>query len=144
MDVAGVADALIRGRQTKRGFLDRAVPLDTVREILSVARYAPSSSFAAPVGLIFTMDRRLERASFICYGCFLQNIMLAARARGLDTCPQQIWSLQYAVLREHLAIPDSELVVAGMSLGYADNSLPENRMQLRKLELEEFVSVVRA
>ncbi|WP_439687573.1 Nitroreductase [Cupriavidus oxalaticus] len=227
MDVAGVVDALIRGRQTKRGFLDRAVPLDTVREILSVARYAPSSSntqpwrchivvgdarerlvdaavdayradpenlepeypffprplhepysarfntfrgqlgdaqgvprndkagrrrdverqfrfFDAPVGLIFTMDRRLERASFICYGCFLQNIMLAARARGLDTCPQQIWSLQYAVLREHLAIPDSELVVAGMSLGYADDSLPENRMQLRKLELEEFVSVVGA
>ncbi|MNT36181.1 Nitroreductase family protein [compost metagenome] len=90
------------------------------------------------------MDRRLERASFICYGCFLQNIMLAARARGLDTCPQQIWSLQYAVLREHLAIPDSELVVAGMSLGYADDSLPENRMQLRKLELDEFVSVVGA
>ncbi|MGN5479253.1 hypothetical protein ACTMU2_26840 [Cupriavidus basilensis] len=37
--------------------------------------------FDAPIGLIFTMDRRLEWASFICYGCFLQNIMLAARAR---------------------------------------------------------------
>ncbi|WP_354684326.1 nitroreductase [Cupriavidus necator] len=227
MDVAVVVDALIRGRQTKRGFLDRAVPLDTVREILSVAKYAPSSSntqpwrcyivvgeararlvdaavqayradpeklepeypffpqplhepyserfntfrgqlgdaqgvhrsdkvgrrrdverqfrfFDAPVGFIFTMDRRLERASFICYGCFLQNIMLAARARGLDTCPQQIWSLQYPVLRKHLGIPETEMVIAGMSLGYADDSLPENNMQLRKLELEEFVSVVEA
>ncbi len=100
--------------------------------------------FDAPIGLIFTMDRRLEWASFICYGCFLQNIMLAARARGLDTCPQQIWSLQYAVLREHLDIPEGEMVVAGMSLGYADDSLPENNMALRRLELEEFVSVIEA
>jgi len=100
--------------------------------------------FDAPIGLIFTMDRRLEWASFLCYGCFLQNIMLAARARGLDTCPQQIWSLQYAVLREQLEIPEGEMVVAGMSLGYADDSLPENNMELRRLELEEFVSVMEA
>jgi hypothetical protein len=33
--------------------------------------------FDAPVGIIFTMDRRLEWASFLCYGCFLQNVMLA-------------------------------------------------------------------
>lgn len=48
MDAAVVIDALIRGRQTKRGFLDQAVPLDTVREILSVAKYAPSSSNTQP------------------------------------------------------------------------------------------------
>jgi nitroreductase len=100
--------------------------------------------FGAPVGLIFTMDRRLEWASFLCYGCFLQNIMLAARAEGLDTCPQQIWSLQSAVLRAGLGIPDGEMVVAGMSLGYADNSIPENNMALHKLELDEFVSFIDA
>jgi nitrobenzene nitroreductase len=98
--------------------------------------------FDAPVGLIFTMDRRLEWASFICYGCFLQNIMIAARGRGLDTCPQQIWSLQYPVLRAELGIPDSEMVVAGMSLGYANNSLPENNMKLHKLELDEFTTFI--
>lgn len=100
--------------------------------------------FDAPVGLIFTMCKRLEWASFICYGCFLQNIMLAARARGLDTCPQQIWSLQSAVLRPALGIPDDQMIVAGMSLGYADNSKPENNMQLKKLALDEFVTFVDA
>ena len=100
--------------------------------------------FDAPVGLIFTMCKRLEWASFICYGCFLQNVMLAARARGLDTCPQQIWSLQSAVLRPALGIPDDQMVVAGMSLGYADNSRPENNMQLRKLALDEFATFVDA
>ena len=96
--------------------------------------------FDAPVGMIFTMDRRLEWASFICYGCFLQSIMLAARARGLDTCPQQIWSLQAPVLRAELGIPDSDLVIGGMSLGWADNGMPENRMQLSKLRVDEFAS----
>ncbi|CAG9186250.1 Nitrobenzene nitroreductase [Cupriavidus pampae] len=96
--------------------------------------------FDAPVGLIFTMDRRLEWASFLCYGCFLQNIMLAARAEGLDTCPQQIWSLQSAVLHDELGIPEGEMVIAGMSLGYADNSIPENNLPIAKLDLSEFVS----
>lgn len=90
------------------------------------------------------MDRRLEWASFLCYGCFLQNIMLAAKAEGLDTCPQQIWSLQAAVLHGELGIPDGEMVIAGMSLGHADNRVPENNMSLAKLELDEFVSFIDA
>ncbi len=40
--------------------------------------------FDAPVGLIFTIDRRLERGSWLDLGMFIQNVMLAARARGLD------------------------------------------------------------
>ncbi|MDI7865320.1 nitroreductase [Rhizobiaceae bacterium n13] len=96
--------------------------------------------FEAPVGIIFTMDRGLEWASFICYGCFLQNVMLAAKARGLDTCAQQVWSLQHAMLREELGFPETDMVVAGMSLGWADNSLAENNMDNHKLAIEEFVT----
>jgi len=98
--------------------------------------------FEAPVGLIFTMDRRLEWASFICYGCFLQNLMLAAKARGLDTCAQQIWSLQHHLLREELGFPETDMVIAGMSLGFADNSLAENNMENHKLAIKDFVEFV--
>lgn len=70
----------------------------------------------------------------------LQSVMLAARARGLDTCTQQIWSLQNPLLRSELGIPESDLVVAGMALGYADNDRPENNMENYKLEVEEFTS----
>ena len=38
--------------------------------------------FDAPVGMIFTIDRRLNQGSWIDYGMFLQNIMIAARAQG--------------------------------------------------------------
>src|SRR5690606_32546114 len=44
--------------------------------------------FDAPVGMIFTIDRRLEKGSWIDYGMFLENVAIAARARGLHTCPQ--------------------------------------------------------
>ncbi|MFC5757914.1 nitroreductase [Rhizobium sp. GCM10022189] len=98
--------------------------------------------FEAPVGMIFTMDRKLEWASFICYGCFLQNLMLAAKARGLDTCAQQIWSLQHQLLRSELGFPESDMVIAGMSLGWADNTLPENNMVNHKLAIEDFVEFV--
>ena len=44
--------------------------------------------FDAPVGLIFTIDRIMRQGSWLDYGMFVQNVMVAARARGLDTCPQ--------------------------------------------------------
>ncbi|MGN5479252.1 nitroreductase family protein [Cupriavidus basilensis] len=45
MNEALITDALIRGRHAKRGFhRERMVLLETVRDILAVAKYAPSSS----------------------------------------------------------------------------------------------------
>jgi nitroreductase len=43
--------------------------------------------FDAPVGLIFTIADVMGQGSWLDYGMFLQNVMLAAKARGLDTCP---------------------------------------------------------
>ena len=59
---------------------------------------------------------------------FLQNIMTAARARGLDTCPQAAFIGFYSLIEEQLALPRTEMVVCGMSLGWADESAPENKL----------------
>jgi nitroreductase len=48
--------------------------------------------FDAPVGLIFTIDRVMEQGSWLDYGMFLQNIMVAARGRGLDTYAAWRWA----------------------------------------------------
>jgi nitroreductase len=84
--------------------------------------------FDAPVGLIFTIDRVLRQGSWLDYGMFLQNLMTAARARGLDTCPQAAFIGFYSVIEEALQMPRTEMVVCGMSLGWADDSAPENRL----------------
>lgn len=88
--------------------------------------------FDAPVGLIFTMDRSLGQGMFIDYGMFMANLMTAARARGLDTCPQAAFADYHKTIRETLGIPDNELVVCGMALGYADRDAPENRLQTER------------
>jgi nitroreductase len=84
--------------------------------------------FDAPVGMIFTIDRILEQGSWLDYGMFLQNVMLAARARGLDTCPQAAFMQFHRVIATELQIPESEMVVCGMALGYADHGKVENQL----------------
>ena len=84
--------------------------------------------FDAPVGLIFTIERALARGSWLDYGMFLQNVMVAARGRGLDTCPQAAFNRFHRVIERELALPATEMVVCGMSLGHADPDAPENRL----------------
>ena len=96
--------------------------------------------FDAPVGLICTIDRALEIGSWLDYGMFLQNIMVAARGAGLHTCPQAAFCKYHAVIREHLPVPQNEIVICGMSLGYADESAPENTLVTRREPLESLVT----
>jgi len=82
--------------------------------------------FDAPVGFMFTMERVMGRGSLMDYGMFLQNIMLAARARGLHTCPQAAWNSFARIILPHVGARDTEMLVCGMSLGYADLDAPVN------------------
>lgn len=95
--------------------------------------------FGAPVGLMFTIDRRLALGSWLDYGMFLQNVMLAARARGLDTCPQAAWIDYHRLISEILGLPAEEQLVCGMALGYADPYAIENTLLTERAGLEEFV-----
>lgn len=82
--------------------------------------------FGAPVGLIFTIERRLNTGSWMDLGMFMQNIMLSARGQGLHTCPQAAFANYHKIIRRHLPVPDEEIVVCGMALGYRDPDAPEN------------------
>ncbi len=84
--------------------------------------------FDAPVGLIFTIDRVLEQGSWLDYGMFLENIMVAARGRGLDTCPQAAFTQYHTIIAAHLQLPPNEMVVCGMALGHADPDKVENTL----------------
>jgi nitroreductase len=94
--------------------------------------------FDAPVGMIFTIDRVLEQGSWLDYGMFLQNIMVAARGRGLDTCPQAAFTQFHKIIAKELDLPDSETIVCGMALGYADMSKIENTLVTERVPLEQF------
>ena len=95
--------------------------------------------FDAPVGLVFTLDRRMEIGSWLDLGMFMQNVMIAARGRGLHTCPQAAFAGVHASLRPVLGIPDGEIVVCGMALGHADEDAVENGLKTERAELDEWV-----
>ena len=98
--------------------------------------------FDAPVGLIFTIDRIMEQGSWLDYGMFLQNIMVAARGRGLDTCPQAAFTQYHRVIAEQLQLPANETVVCGMALGWADPARIENSLVTEREPLSAFVRFV--
>ncbi|TFW14936.1 nitroreductase [Duganella callida] len=98
--------------------------------------------FDAPVGLIFTIDRIMEQGSWLDYGMFLQNIMVAARGRGLDTCPQAAFTQFHRIIADQLQLPPNETVVCGMALGVADLSKIENSLITERMRIEEFVKFV--
>ena len=78
--------------------------------------------FDAPVGLMFTLDRVMGRGSLVDYGMFLQNLMVAARAHGLHTCPQAAWNGFARIILPHIGAGEKEMLVCGMSLGWLDES----------------------
>jgi nitroreductase len=82
--------------------------------------------FDAPVGLMFTLDRVMGRGSMLDYGMFMQNIMVAARAQGLHTCPQAAWNAFSSVILPHIGAGEGEMLVCGMALGYADPAAKVN------------------
>ena len=94
--------------------------------------------FDAPVGLIFTIERVLERGSWLDYGMFLQNVMIAARARGLDTCPQAAFTPFHRLIEEFLQLPAGEMVVCGMSMGFSDPQAIENTLVTEREPVEQF------
>jgi len=94
--------------------------------------------FDAPVGMIFTIERSLEQGSWLDYGMFLQNLMVAARGRGLHTCPQAAFTQFHRIIARHLNLPPEEQVVCGMSLGYEDPSQVENSLVTERAEVSAF------
>ena len=94
--------------------------------------------FDAPVGLIFSIDRVMEQGSWLDYGMFLEAVMVAARARGIDTCPQAAFTQFHRIIKAHLVLPDDEMVVCGMSMGYADASAIENTLITERAPVSDF------
>ncbi len=98
--------------------------------------------FGAPVGLFFRMDRELLYGSWLDVGMFMQNVMLLARGKGLETCPQQAWCEFGSIVHKVLNIPEDEIIISGMSMGYAAKA-PENTLVSERMPLDDFTTFLK-
>lgn len=94
--------------------------------------------FDAPVGVFFVIDRVMQQGSWLDYGMFIQNVMLTAKARGLDTCPQAAFTQFHRVIARHLDLKPEQQLVCGMSLGYADTTKIENTLVTERVSAESY------
>ena len=103
------------------------------------AQHGRNYSFVdAPVGLMFTIDRVMGQGSWLDYGMFIQNVMVAARARGLDTCPQAAFTQFHRLIADELGLAPTQMLVCGMALGHADPAAPENALVTARVPASGF------
>ena len=94
--------------------------------------------FGSPVALLFFIDSTLEKGSWVDTGMFIQNVMLAARGFGLETCPQAALAEYPDAIRKILNIPDSKMLICGMALGYADYDDPSYQYRTEREPVKKF------
>ncbi|TFL13721.1 nitroreductase [Pusillimonas caeni] len=94
--------------------------------------------FDAPVGLFFTVNTIMGQGALLDCGAFMQNIMIAARARGLDTCPQAAWNSYASIILPHIGAGDDEMLVCGMALGHAAPDELVNTFRTPRVPPEDF------
>jgi nitroreductase len=105
------------------------------------ARLRNYEFFGAPVGMIFTLDEDLEMGSWLDLGIYLGALMIAARGRGLHTCPQAAFADFHRVIRPLLGIPDNEIIICGMALGHIDPDAPVNALATERAPLGDFATL---
>ena len=148
--VRGHREVLAQHRPTARGSRRRKIGWDLYNH-LGIARGETDKMkaqaahnlrfFGAPVGMICVIDRKLEIGSWIDYGMFLQNIAIAARARGLDTCHMAIFAQFGENIRRLLNLSESDVVVCGVALGHEDPTSPANRLRTERVPATEFTEL---
>lgn len=94
--------------------------------------------FGAPVGVFFLVDRSLGPPQWSDLGMFIQTLMLLAREKGLETCPQEAWSAWHEAVREFLGAGPELMLFCGLALGYGDYAAPINRLRSERMALGEF------
>jgi nitroreductase len=97
--------------------------------------------FGAPVGLFFSLDRKLGPPQWADMGMYMQTVMLLAVERGLGTCAQEFWARLPKTVGDFLGLPDDHMLFSGMALGYRDEAHPINTLRTRRDTVEEFAEM---
>lgn len=94
--------------------------------------------FGAPVGIILCVDRDMGDGQWVDCGIFLDQLMLLAREKELHTCPQAAFGRYQRIVRRELGIPDEQIVICGLALGYADADAVPNNLITDRAPLADF------
>jgi nitroreductase len=94
--------------------------------------------FGAPTALFFFTHRGLDQFGTLDLGLYMQTVMLAAKARGIGTCPQGYLGNYPDIIRAEFEVSEDYALVCGMSIGYPSDH-PINGWEAERLPIEELL-----
>jgi nitroreductase len=100
--------------------------------------------FDAPVSVVVTYDRSIhggDIAPFDC-GAVTNALVNAAWSRGLGCVINSQGIMQSPVVREHAEIPDDQVIMICVAMGYPDETFPANAVASQRKSVEDAVVLV--
>ncbi len=100
--------------------------------------------FDAPVSIVVTYDRSIhggDIAPFDC-GAVTNALVNAAWSRGLGCVINSQGIMQSPVVREHAKIPDDQVIMICVAMGFPDDSFPANVVVSKRKSVDEAVTFV--
>jgi nitroreductase len=94
--------------------------------------------FGAPLALFCSIDRRMGPPQWSDLGMYLQSVMLLLREEGLDSCPQECWSVYPRTVGNFIGLPSERMLFCGMAIGHANTQHPVNNFVPARAELSQF------
>lgn len=98
------------------------------------------SFYGAPVVIIVLMDKVFPKLRYLDVGLSVSYLLLAAEAKGLSTCPIGLITEYGDDIKDVLNIPEEKEVLLAISLGYEDETAPENDFKTDREPLNEILT----
>ncbi len=101
--------------------------------------------FDAPVSIVVTYDKSLEPGATIAHfdlGAVTYGLVLAAWSRGLGSVINGQGIMQSPVVREHARIPDDQVIMTCVAMGYPDESFVANDVKSRRRPVSDVATFV--
>ncbi len=100
--------------------------------------------FDAPVSIVMTMDKELadDTVSHFDLGAATYGLVLAAWTKGLGTVINGQGIMQSSVVREFAQIPEGEVIMTCVAMGYPDDGFVANDVKSVREANEDVVSYV--
>lgn len=98
------------------------------------------TAFGAPVLLFVHCQRFMGQPQWADMGIWLQSVMLLLREAGLDSCPQEAWSVYGKTVRDCIGLDDDSIIYSGLAIGHRDAAAPVNNFVVDRAPLDEIVT----
>ena len=101
--------------------------------------------FGAQTVFFICTDKSLiegAQGALIDCGAYMQSIMLAAKAYGIDSCPQGSTTEYGRIIAKTLDLPDNLALLYSVVLGYEDTSAVQNSYQPERAPMNEIVTFI--